>query len=129
MTTSFRICKTDDWKGEVFYKAQCACGNDECSLCLDLEYDDLGYDEEHEGSIKFAEVNLNLETDLNYYEYHNIRDNRFCMIMSRIRTALRVLFTGKIKVSSSFMFRGEKQISEFIKALNEGMEKLEGSVD
>lgn len=120
---SFRICKTDEWEDCVYYKANCACGNDECNITLDLEAEEY---EENEG-LKNDTINLNMFSNLYYNSWTGVKENWYCSIISRTKAALRILFTGRIKVSSSFMFRGEKQIEEFINALEEGKEKIKGT--
>ena len=42
----------------------------------------------------------------------------------RIKGAIRLLLTGRIKVSESFIFGSDKQIDSFIKALDEGKATL-----
>lgn len=121
---SFRICKTDEWEDEVFYKADCACGSDGCNLTLDLQAED--YDEE---DLINDTINLNMYQDMYYDSWYGIKENWFCNILSKIKVILRILFTGKIKMNSNFMFRGEKQIKAFINALEEGVEKIKGTED
>ena len=53
----------------------------------------------------------------------------FWRMVNRIKMALRIIFIGRVKLSSSFMFRGERHIQQFIDALEEGREKLKGSYE
>lgn len=120
--TSFRISKVNEWKNSIFYKAECGCGSNDCGLELELE---SNIDEEDSLYNSFS---LNIFQDTNYYDWSN-KNEWYWRAWSRIKTCLRVLFTGRIKVSSEFIFQGEKQVRAFITALEEGSKMIEGSRD
>jgi len=110
--TSFRIMQTEDFGDSVFYRATCACGIDDHDLALILEFDEDLPDM----------VTLVMFKDLVYASYWE--DSLWGRFKKRILGTLRMLFTGYIKVEESFIFQGERQIDEFINALQEGMEKI-----
>ena len=120
--TSFRISKTHEFgDNDIFYKADCGCGCKDCCLELELELD--------EGDEKLDSCFcLNIFQDTNYFDWSN-GDDWFWRAWSRIKTALCILFTGKIKLNSEFIFQGEKQVRSFITALEEGSKMIEGSRD
>jgi len=120
--TSFRISKTHEHNDDIFYRADCGCGCEDCSLELELELDEV-----EEDSL-YNSFSLNIFQDTNYFDWSN-RDEWYWRGWSRIKIALRVLFTGKVKVSSEFIFQGEKQVRSFITALEEGSKMIEGSRD
>jgi len=122
--TSFRISKTHEFGNDsIFYRADCGCGCKDCTLELELE---MELDEGDKELDKY--FSLNIFQDTTYFDW-STRDDWYWRGWSRIKTALRVLFTGKIKVGSEFIFRGEKQVRSFIAALEEGSKIIEGSRD
>lgn len=120
--TSFRISKTFQFgEDDIFYRADCGCGCKDCGLELELE---LQLDEGDEKLDNY--FCLNIFQDTHYFDWSN-GDEWYRRCWSRIKTILRVLFIGKIKLSSEFIFRGEKQVKAFITALEEGSKMIEGS--
>lgn len=110
---SNRIMKIDEFKNSVIYRASCSCSDPDCDLTLELEID-----EELEDMMI-----LNLYKKLRWSSYwHN--DKWYINLFNRIKVSLKLLFTGYIEVEESFIFQGKSQIDSFIKALDEGKEKL-----
>jgi hypothetical protein len=97
----------------VAYKAQCACTSDADIMNIWFERDEECPDE----------IAMTF-----YYEVHNYfhtfyGERQFwCNLWKRIKTSLKVLFGGRLEIEGAFLLRGEKQMADFIAALNEGRE-------
>ncbi len=118
--TSNRISKIMDLDTCIYYRATCGCGNDECGLTLELEYDpELNY------------VTLNMHQKLIYCSWWSIDPlDKFYWIKDvwhRIKGALKLLFTGRIRLEESFLFRDKEQIDSFLTAIHEGRERIENA--
>ncbi len=105
------VMKTHEYKTSIMYRIACDCGGKDCDLTLELEKDE-----------DVQMLFLNLYKDLAWSSYWKT-DNWFENIWLRIKCALRILFTGYIKVEEGFVMRDE-QINGFIKALQEAKEKF-----
>ncbi len=108
---SNNIMIQDEGDDYIFYKASCACGSDDCTQTLEL------------GFIDFKEAELK-EVELNIYG--NLGDYHLGF-WERIKKAFKVLVYGYLEINSDFVFRGEKAIADYIKALEDGLEKVMGS--
>ena len=112
--TSFRVMTTHEFDDAVFYRASCACTDKRCDLHLSLERDK-----------EFNTISLELNDDMYYYSFQWIENpSWFLDKWYRIKGAIRILFTGRIKINNSFIFQGEDHIQDFLNALNSGMEKF-----
>jgi hypothetical protein len=111
------------------------CGSEACDLTLELEIDK-----------ELRMINMNFYKDLYYCSYWGDPKDRSTLkllygrifkkeppdlliellsdLWLRIKGAVRLLLTGRIKVSESFIFGNDKQIDSFIKALDEGKAAL-----
>lgn len=105
--------KLHEFEDSVFYRAACCCGNEKCDLTLELERD------EDIDNMIFLNMYKNL-----YWSSHWGSNNCLFNFWLRIKAALRVLFTGYIKVEESFIFKGEEQINDFLDALKKGLDYL-----
>lgn len=131
----------------IAYRAACHCGNPSCDLHLDIEYDkELNnitlhfYKDLYYCSWWFADCRdsflwvtkiLGKKKGTGVQDWLEDRYYRVKDIWYRIKGAVRLLATGRIKIEEYFLFENEKQIEEFVKALTEGkiqvheaMEKL-----
>lgn len=104
----------DEYEGAIYYRAACSCTDPQCDLSLELEID-ANLDNM---------IFLNMYEDLYYASYWK-SDNWFVEKWYRIKGAVKLLFTGRIKVENSFIFQGEDQINDFLKALKQGMKQLQ----
>lgn len=119
--TSYRIMKRSEFidhpEPVIYYKADCACGSSECSLILELEYDKY-----------IGDISLTIYNDLAYCSWWYIKNETkfyfFKDIYRRVKGALKLLFTGKIRLEGNFIFSDIDQIDAFINALEEGKKKL-----
>lgn len=106
-----KIMELDEYEDAIFYRASCSCGDQRQDTSLYLELDretDMIY--------------LHLFSEVYYSSYWT--DNWFIDKWYRIKDALRLIFTGKIKIENTFLFEGEEQIKDFINMLQIGIEKL-----
>ena len=109
-----RIMKLNEFEDAIYYRAACDCSSSECDLTLELELDK-----------EFDIIFLNLYKDLYWASYWDDGDKWYKNLWLRIKGALRILFTGSIKVQETFVFKGKDHIQPFIDALQTGMEKLD----
>jgi hypothetical protein len=111
--TSNRIMEIHKFEDAIFYRAACDCGSPDCDLTLELEKDkDLDM------------IYLNMYKNLSWSSYWNDDDKWYKNLWCRIKCAIKILFTGYIKVEESFILRDHEQIKSLMDALIDGMESL-----
>lgn len=104
----------------VMMRAACNCAGEDCDIHIDLEYDK---------ELKLMDMIFSK----NVYFFDYIRDaetaaDRLYNIIHRVKKALKLIFTGYLEMNEDFMFIGEDQITDFIKALQQGKKYiLEGT--
>lgn len=118
-----RITEPDDVA--IYYKAHCACGGDDCIHTIHLEV----------SSEDYPELSMTLYSNVSY-DYWNEKDDyyypgeislwesfqhRLSNLGRRIKFSWKLITTGYIKQQSSFLFSTEEQITDYIKALQEGI--------
>lgn len=115
--TSNKISKIMDLETTVYYQATCGCGNSECGLTIELEYDP-----------EMNDVSLTMYQTLTYCTWFGIMtfDKLYWFkdMYRRIGGALKLLFTGRIRLEESFLLRDTEQMDAFITAIQEGREKV-----
>lgn len=116
--TSENICKVSEYEDSIFYKAHCNCMSPEHEHCLELSY------ENHGGENK--EICLTLYSDLAYYDIYGCK--WYQKFWKRIKIAFSLLIGGHPEIHDCFLFNGEKAVEDYIKALQEGLEKLKSIV-
>lgn len=109
MTTK-GVMKAHEFKDAVFYHVMCDCGDPECTMVLEMENDD---------GILF----LNLYKKISYSAYWQ-DDNWFKAQWRKIKFIFKFLFTGYVSLEETHVIQDVEQIEAFIKALQEGKEKL-----
>lgn len=128
--------KTEEFDRAVFYKADCGCSNDECQLSIMLDHDP-----------EIGDITMEFYHDLKYCSWWKVDRYDFPWIKNvdwqdrftdwwetirdyyyRFKGALRLIFTGRIKVEEYFLFKNEEQIGAFINALEEGKAKIKEDV-
>ena len=105
--------KIDEFKDSITYRASCDCTSQDCDMTLDLEVDR-----------KCKMILLSIYKDLHWSSSWGANDNWFLDKWIRIKTSIKMLFTGHVEVQESFIMR-DTQIDDFVKALKDGKEKLE----
>lgn len=113
MTISKSTMKLAEWNNAIMYRVACDCTDQDHDITLDLEFDP---------EVKM--IFLNMYKKLQWSSVQGWNGNFFKEIYCRIKTAIKMLFTGYIEVESDFILR-EEQIDSFIEALEEGKRKLE----
>ena len=103
------VLKQVEGKNWVFYKATCSCGDDDCTLTLELGYEEIGNDPE------FKEIDLNIYGRIGVY---------YPSFWEKIKLIWKFLTRGYVESEKTFIFNGKPAIQDFIKALQEGLEKL-----
>ena len=113
----FRIAVINEYDNCILYRTTCSCLSDDHSIDIEVEYDE-----------DCDMVNLNMYQDLNCYTHTYVPiDAKFKWVREmwiRLSYALRVFFTGHIKVNTDFIFGDEKQIDDFLAALQAGRDKM-----
>lgn len=109
--------KVMDFEEAIYYRANCGCGSDDCGLTLELEYDP-----------EINDITLNMHQRLLYCSWFGVdsldKFYWFKDMWQRIKGALKLLFTGRIRVEESFLFRDPEQMDDFVTAIKEGREKI-----
>jgi len=122
--TSYKIMRTSEFIGNpepaIYYRANCGCLDPECGVNMELEYDK-----------NIKDVTLSLYTDMVYCSWWQMKKDTFYFFKDmyyRIKGALRILLTGRIKLEEAFLFSSVEQFDAFIAALEEGRTKLRNEV-
>ncbi len=100
------------------YSTHCDCGQE----CMTLEiFKDKRIDKK--------DIFINLHYDMIHYCNHNFEYaewyeiwKKFAMLFFRIKSAIKLLLTGHLKLEGEFIFRGRNHINAFIKALESSKE-------
>jgi hypothetical protein len=84
------------------------------------------------------DLELEYDPEINFIELYFFKDisaldydyswNIFKRIYWRIKTALKILFKGRIYMDGSLTIRSERHINDFIFALQEGQKKLKENI-
>ena len=119
-----RIMQTRDFPADwpdgaplIFYKAVCAWNQEDGTMDILI-----GRDEDPD----FAdEINISFVLEVTNYFHSYYGDHasaKWCNRWKRVKCAFAVLFGGELKLEETFTLKGERQITDFIKALEEGRE-------
>lgn len=106
------IAKEFESNKSIYYKIGCSCMSDAHTKTVSLEYDDC-----------INDIIMTFYTDL-------ILDNYFTAMAwwekpwFRIKNALRILIKGRVEVQSDFIWTDSRAIDDFVKALEDGRDKL-----
>lgn len=95
----------------VFYRAGCDCMNKMCDLELYLHDDD-------------GEVILEIDGDFVFDKDHLRGYRWYCRWWRWFKAVLRLIFTGRVEISTDFTFGSTEQIDHFILALSQGLNKI-----
>ncbi|MGB2828408.1 MAG: hypothetical protein WBC50_09490 [Dehalococcoidales bacterium] len=108
--TTYKVMETGKYDDAIFYRVDCACSSDRCGLHMELSYEK-----------DINELSLYLYKNLSFRSYNS---SRIVSAWLRIKGALKILFTGYIEVNEDLLIEGGEHIDNFIKALEEGREKM-----
>lgn len=112
---SKNISNTYDRPDLVIYKSVCQCMDNTCNNTLHLEFD-----ETYKGLI------LNMYQPLNPVDYY-FNENIFKNFWRRLKYSVKILFGYPVDFEGFHLFNGEAHVRDYIKALNEGLEKMKES--
>lgn len=116
--TSKCICEVSSYPTAIFYKAVCCCLDDKHTQTLILEKDS--------GMIGLS-IHSTIYTKYDYHWCDNWKEKVQNWFKNQTRTwkyVFTLLFTGQVEGDSEFIFQDEKQIRDYISALESGIEKL-----
>jgi len=108
-----QIEELHSFKDCTYYRTSCSCMDSNHNLTFSLEYEE--------------DMNmLNMYFEVMGPAPHCFDWERpfYIKMWNRIKLCCMVLFKGRITYEESFIFRGEKQVRDLIKALEEGLDKL-----
>jgi hypothetical protein len=109
----------DNKNPAIFYKASCGCASD-CGVTIILEYDE-----------EINDITMSIYQKLVYCSWCGIdpcaRFYWFRDVWHRIKGAIKLLYTGRIKIEEVFLFSDTDQIDAFISAIKEGREKIKAA--
>ena len=106
---SYNVLKRSEDKKNVWYSVACGCGSDDHNIEIDFEYDDWN-------------IWVNFYKNLQWSSHFS--ENFIMRFWRRIKGSLRMLFTGYIEMEESFQINNLEHLNSFIRALEEGREKL-----
>jgi len=107
---SYKIMKIIENDNSTIFEASCSCCHPDHSLQLVIEKD--------------KDISLQIYTNTYYYEEYD-KNNFFLKLYKRIKNAIKLIFTGSLKIESDFLFSNKKQIEQFIEAIQKTKEKYE----
>lgn len=107
----FRIMKTHEFDDSIYYRAACECNDGNHDLELMLEVD--------EDNIMSLIIRGKLKTTAHWHHY-----NIFERAWLRLKYSMILLFRGWFHLHHDFMIREERQIDDFIKAIESGKHQL-----
>jgi excinuclease UvrABC nuclease subunit len=90
-----------------FYDAQCACMDDRCAHTLCIDYNK-----------EIKQLSLSIYGTIRTHDYHNMAIIR---VFKRIKGIIKLLLNGEIEASYEFLFDNAEAVSDYIKALDEGL--------
>ena len=103
----------------IFYKANCGCAGG-CDVTIELAYDR-----------EIEDVTMSIWQKLVYCSWWGIdpcaRFYWFRDMWHRIKGAIKLLWTGRIRVEEAFLFSDPEQIDAFLAAMKEGREKIKSA--
>ena len=105
----YRIMEISEHEKAIFYKASCLCGEEE--VTIELEKDD------------FDQISMNIYATIRHSVYYG-NWNWFSQQRRRLINTLKYLFLGELKMQTEIIMDDERQIDDFIKALEEGKKRL-----
>ena len=87
------VMKIDEFPDAVYYRVACSCGDPDCDMTLELEYDE-----------EFNDVALHVYKTLAWNTYWG-DGNCFTRFCRRLAGAFKILRAGKIEVSGDLLFQ------------------------
>lgn len=112
---SNNVMKQCEFNDLVLYRVGCACTSPYCDMTLALELlEDVGT------------IELTIDSNLSWRDFHNVNNwTWYRLLWNRIKTAIKIIFKGKIEMSSGLVIQEVEHLQSFINALEEGIKHLE----
>ncbi len=108
-----KAMKMMEWKGNyVWYKIACDCGAGECDSTIAFEIDK-----------DFGDIEVNFYQNIKWADYWK-NEWFFTRWWARIKVALKVLWTGEMRLEGGFIVQGEDHMNSFVDAVQEGRDKM-----
>lgn len=114
----FRVMKTHEFDDSIYYRVACQCGDPQCDLTLEIDYDK-----------KIGTINLFMSKKLmasahwgGYWKYCDF----IRVIWKKLGMIWDIATKGYIEVSEETMIQGEEHIDNFIEALQQGKKFMIG---
>lgn len=109
---SYRIMElSKSFSDDVFYRASCMCGSEDCDMVLEIEHDK-----------ELDQIILTLYKNVNWHDGWS--NNFFTRFWERLKTSMKIMFTGHFQMTEAFIFENEEQIREFTSTLESGIIKI-----
>jgi len=113
-----RVMRLEEFDDAIYYRVACQCGNQDCDLMLELDYDK-----------EFGSINLHMYKKLaasadwgNYWEHFD-----FIRVgWNKIKMCWTIITKGYIEISEDTMISDEEHIDNFIVALQQGKKFIIG---
>lgn len=112
------IYTQSSYKDAVFLRAGCECGN--------KEHDhDIAISVAEDSPFVFVQINTNVAACEWDAEYNG---TLWTKITARIKSALTILFTGRLQMEATFYFSNKQQVQDYLKAIGEAYDHVEKSL-
>jgi hypothetical protein len=116
---SEKVMVMGKWEDSVMLKLGCDCGHENCDMTVDMTGRALKDDPPE---MRFIEINF--YKTMYSTDWYSGRETFFARGWWRIKTALKMIFLGKIEMESTLMIQDQKHIESFVNAISEGLEYI-----
>lgn len=101
--------KYDD---SVFFRATCGCMSDNHDRTIVVEEDD-------------GIISCTIYTEFKYYDWAHSNSNVFLKALSRVKAAVKVLFSGYMRFDGEYMFNDAKSARDYANAILGAVDEFE----
>ena len=115
---NLRTMKLDEIGDSVYYRIACQCGNQDCDLTLEMEYD-KDFDAINVRMYKKLHASTHWGEGWTYFDFIRV-------LWNKIKMSSIVITKGYIEVVEETMIQGEEHIDSFIEALQQGKKFIVG---
>lgn len=113
MKTSTLICKLHGFTDYESYRAHCSCS-------YPLHSQDITISVESD-----AVLSVTIASTLRHCNYKTEYGNVFKRVYNRLKSAIKILFTGSVEVETEYIFQSRQHVEDYINALKTGIENVE----
>ena len=115
------IEKLDEDEYAVLYRTSCRCFGEDHTMDIEIEVDRYS-------KLSIPEMNLYFKV-YGPCPYSWVGEHWFSRFWKRVKGAVQVFCKGEIHYQECFSFRGEPHISDFLKAIKEGLEHIKIQIE